>query len=792
MSNRRFWFLCSMLLSVLSFAACGSGTGGSGGASGGAAGSGAVAGTGASAGSGGSAGSGASGEPAFADPGADAPTLELPADVTALAQSLVDAGSLDEAIAATQKVLARGGVSTVRDDTVVTGGDAPASTLTVPTLVLADLALEAMQRRDTATLTGAELARLSHDLGWPVPTGKSPRESFVQFLAAWTQAALADPSDPTSFAILFVAASNQLQKPRANLALADQDLDLVRFSLLELELLAAAFERVSSPLDPQPVAGDVSGCSLVKKQLGAWDKAVKVGMSEAFGQWKTAVVEALKATFGSEAAKLGKNFFKVLDVWKLQAKLWKFIQFFRYGKLVLTIDTANPTKKPTPSGGKKFGTLTAKAGVDQKAYDDYQKWISKESAKTLTELGDCLAYLGLPTKTDINDVAKDAAHWRVSWNIEKGSGTEVLFKEGQNFQIVSRLENQLTKVSDTEAANSVEFEILPQVSELEKGTERKRHAVFSAQLRRGNAPDFVTVWGAGKAGAKAAAEQAFSAVLGTTSALVDVLGNFALEVASPKRYVTQELIEIVPKGWVGTIVINEQGSKAEQQETATQPKVWSSWTARVKFETTITLGGSEALSSSVVSNLEGLGKSASRCELASTDTSGAENTCEGCNYGPPDRSVLRTTAYWGRALPLGEEGTGVLLTAYPESIYGPMKASLPPEVQAKIGSYELVILPPGCGASQGLASTYSSKSTYQNGWVTNETYDLTEATVDHAWTGPWPENQPALMVTGKLDPNGQVDVIERTLTLERTGGVMTTSHSMPTTLTVQIALRRVD
>ncbi|MEZ4220375.1 MAG: hypothetical protein R3B13_05545 [Polyangiaceae bacterium] len=780
--------LFSLLVWVTWLVACGSDSGGSSVPGAGVGGTGAVAGTGANAGVGASAGLD---EPPFADPGADAPPLELPADITALAQSVVDATTLDEAIAATQKVLARGGVSTVRDDTVLSPGDAPASTLSVPSIVLADMALEAMQRRDVATLTGSDLANLFHAVGWPVPEGKSPREGFMGFLSAWTRAALVSPEEPTSFAILFIAASNQLQKPRANLSLAEQDLDFVRFSLLELELLSAAFARVSAPLDPQPLAGSATACGEIKKHLGILDQGAKIGMSEAFGQWKTAVVEALEETFGSQAANLGKGFFKALDVVKVGTKLWKVVQYFRYGKLALSIDTPNPTKKPRKTSGKKFGKLTARAGVDQKAYDDYKKWLSHETQKTLSQISDCFAYLGLPQKTDINDVAKDAANWRVSWNIEKGSGTEVLFKEGQKFKIVSRLENQLAKGSDTEATNSVEFEILPQLNDIDTGTERKRHAVFSAQLRRGNAPDLVTAWGSGKSGYKAWKGDALGAVLGASSAIMDTVGNFALEVASPKRYVTQELIEIVPKGWVGTIVITEQGHQAEYSENTMSPKTWTSWVGGFRFETVMTLGGSEALSPSVAAGVEGIGRSASRCDFDFSDASGAENTCEGCNYGPSDHSLIRNNATWSRSVPLGEDGTAVIFTAYPEDVFGPLKASLPPEIQAKIGSFELLIAPPGCGQDQGLTSNYTSKSTYLNGWITNETYNIEPFPVDHLWTGPWPDMQPALLVTGKLDADGQARVIQRSLSLESTREVITT-HKVPSMLTVQIDLRRVD
>jgi len=766
-----------VLLVACTLAACGSGSSsgsGAGGQGGGTAGS-----SGAS-GSGADTSAGNADEMPFEDPGADAPALDLPEDVTQLAESIVAATTLDEAIAATQTALNKGGLSTMRDGVVVSEGAAPSASAFVPTVLLADLALEARARRDTATLSGSELARMLGDFGWPVAEGKSPAQSFMDFLAAWTNDARQNPSDPMSFAILFIAANNQLQSPRANLSLSSQDLDLVRFSTLELELLSAAFDRVATPVASSPTLRDADPCLAFKKSLGVWDTVGDLALVKATAAFTELSVEG----FGTAVKSV-----------KVGTKIWKFMQYMRYGTLNLTIDSESPTRKPRKSAAVKIGEVTAHAGVDQKVYDDYQKWVTKEGQQTIGAIDNCLQSMGLPTKTDINDVAKDAANWRVSWSIEKGSGTEVLFAQGQDFKYSSRLENQLTKVSDTEAKNTVKFEILPQLSDLDKGTERKRHAVFSAQLRRGKAPGFDTAWGVGKTGVKAAAESTIGVALGVASTAVDIAGNWMLEVASPKRYVTQELIEIVPKGWVGTMVIREVGEGHDEYEGPGTLRVWSSWSGRVLYETTVTMGGSEKLSDSVVSNAEGIGLAVSKCTADYEAGSGADNTCEGCGTGPVSRQLIRTTAYSGRKIPLGEEGAIVVLSAFPEELYGAIKDQFPPEFQAKIGTWELFLIIPSCGPDTGLTSSFTTTVTFQNpNWVAvDDGPTIEQFPTDHAWFGPFPPyGEPQLLFSGPIEANKDPSVIRIAGVYPRTATIPGTSETVDTWLSVDINLRRVD
>ncbi len=772
-------FTCFTLVALALSSACGGGgsandpgTGGSGG------------------GSAATGGSSNGGELPFEDPGADAPALELPAAVTDAVNAIAGAPTLTDAIAATQAALAQGGVSTVDGSTVLTPGSAPAATAYVPSLFIADMALEAWKRKDVATLTATQLGQMFADFGMPVPDGKTSGQVVLEALAAWTNAALAKPDEPAAFAILFIAASNQLQSPRANLSLTTQDPDLVRFSLLDLELLSAAIDRVSTS-DPKPVAGPGS-CSVLTDTYGQWEGTIKTGTGAASDFLLDHFLEHVggKAT----SAAIGG----ALSVIKLATKVWKMAQVVRYGTMLLTLDTASPTKKPRPSAAKKFGALTATAGVDAKSYDEFQKWNSAQGQSTLNEINTCLDYLGMPTKTDITDVAKDASNWRVSWEITKGGGTEVLFKEGQDFKILSRLENPLSAASATEAKNTVEFEILPQLADIDQGKERTRHAVFSAQLRRGSSPGLDTLWGAGAGGGQIGAASTFAGVLGVAASMAEISGNWALEVASPKRFVTQALIEVEPKGWVGTITITESGEGKKRFDSGTIPidGVWSATTAKFRYETRMTLGGTQAVSGDPF-NSDAVGHAAAHCMIDVDDSSGGSNCGEGCPTaippGPLSRLRTHTVGNWQVSEDLGGQAS-VLLLAYPESIFGQVKDQLPPEIQAKIGTWELMIIPLSCGDHSALSATEQvNVQLISPNYITKTTNSVEQVPVTQFWTGPYPPNGDfQLVISGKLDESKSQQQIQASFPLSRTSTLTGFDDPIKSVGSIDVNLRLVN
>ena len=499
---------------------------------------------------------------------APSPALSVPGNAPALATSLLTASSFDGAYQATLDILATGGVATRFGDDVRRAAQEPASSSFVFPVSAMDLTLEAEARATMATFTLTEFARMMDEIGWPTPENTPPAVHWRDFLAAWYQAAAAQPDAPDSFAVLFMAELNQRQSPPANLASGTEDPNLIRLSALEIELLIGAFDRTRSGAAKAksraassaiPKAAG-SPCSDFVDQAGALGQAGQVGAGEAVGQ---NIENGLKQTFGEgTAGALGNG----LNALGTLAKIAKLIQEFRYGYVKLELETAKQVHKPLADAPNTPGKLKATAGVDPQQYADKVAAAGgAENSDQMQAISDCLGSLNLPTLTDARDVAADVENWRVSWSIVSGGGSQVLWSEGEEWDIVSRFENKLTRVDDSTAINEVDFDILPQKTKATVGKMRMRKAVFKVQLRRGSMPDANTLWGSGKAGAAAAMANPIGAALGIADAIADISTKWVLEGASPSAYVQQDLIEIMPTGLVGSIRWTLEG-KANREE----------------------------------------------------------------------------------------------------------------------------------------------------------------------------------------------------------------------------------
>ncbi|MFT3922327.1 MAG: hypothetical protein QM778_07315 [Myxococcales bacterium] len=487
---------------------------------------------------------------------APSPTLSVPGAAPALASTLLTASTFDGAYQATLDILAAGGVATKFGDDVRRAAQEPASSSFVFPVSAMNLTLEAQARVTTATFSLTEFARMMDELGWPTPENTPPQEHWRDFLAAWYQAAAEQPDAPDSFAVLLMAELNQRQSPPANLASGTEDPNLIRLSGLEIELLIGAFDRTrrGAPKAKSRAAGSAipkaggSPCSDFVDQAGGLGQAGQVGAGEGVGQ---AIEGGLKKLFGDGAAAGLSNGLNALGT---LAKIAKLIQEFRYGYVKLELETAKQVQKPLFDTPNTPGKLKATAGVDPMQYADKVAAAGgAENSDQMQAISDCLESLNLPTPTDARDVASDVENWRVSWSIVSGGGSQVLWSEGEEWDIASRFENKLTRVDDSTAINEVDFDILPQKTKATVGKRRMRKAVFKVQLKRGSMPDANTLWGSGKAGAAAAMANPIGAALGIADAIADISTKWALEGASPSAYVQQDLIEIMPTGLVGFV-----------------------------------------------------------------------------------------------------------------------------------------------------------------------------------------------------------------------------------------------
>lgn len=497
----------------------------------------------------------------YPDALSSSPALDVPGPASSMADAVLADTDFAATLAATMDVLAEGGISTAFADTVTRQGKAPASSLTAWPTGAISMAVEASERRSTYTFTLTELALQLADYGFPYPDGARPTDFWLTALADWYAAAEADVDAPDSFAVLFIAAMNQKQDPRANIASGVENPDLIRFSLLELELLVAAFERVSTiPSGPALTLRSASPCSDLIKQTGLLGQAGGIAGAEITGK----VIEAgFEQLLGAGEASNASNTMSALGI---LSKLNKLAEQFRHGGIKLEVDGANPVAKPLRTEPNKQGSLTATVGVDAEKLSEVEAAKGgAQASEQQQQAQDCLGSLGIPTPADIRDVANDAENWRVSWSIIAGGGSQVVWSPGQTWDINLRTEKKVTRASDSTAESKVSFDIFPQTSRADVGNLRTRKAVFKVQLRRGSVPQAGTAWGAGKAGFAAAAANPIAAALGLTDASVDILGGWLLEAFSPSAQATQLLTEVEPTGLVGTISWTIEG-RFEQHE----------------------------------------------------------------------------------------------------------------------------------------------------------------------------------------------------------------------------------
>ncbi len=721
------------------------------------------------------------------DPLADAPALVLPQDIQALATQLATAPTLSDAIDATVAVLARAGVETRGDNGPLVPASPPVASAYLVSSLAVDLAWEARQRDHVSRLTASQLAHMFVDLGWPLEPGETPERALMGLLSAWTQAALLDPANPTSFAILFIAANNQRQSPMANLSLETQDPSLVRFSLLDLAVLFAAVDRTTVLTVDQQGFTPEPGCQTLRNAMGQWGGAGRVIAGEM-------TQSILREEFGSATRSV-----RLLGVLKLAAKLQKLAEAFYYGNLRVTLDTGTPRPKPLPREADAFGALTAYAGVSQEDYDEYIREKGEFEAAEHVQLNNCLQAMNLPLLTEISDLAADATNWRVSWDIAVGGGTQVEWKQGQQPTYSSRYENTLTRSSDAEASNTVEFRILPQLLDVASGTVRERRALFTAQLRRGRMPDATTLWGAGRTGLRAGTNpenlDQFNLYMGLANMGVDIIGGWALEVLGPKVSQLQVLTEYLPKGWVGTITITETGSGGEATEDSAGGTHAES--GEIDFSTTAELGGSAAAPTETRS--EAVGTWASNCTAVSMEKSTAQNCFEACptqvEPGPLDVVQHDVAGVWSAKGDLGQDGALVVMTVYQASAYrGIPDALIPADIRAKFGTWELSVALPGCGTGSALVHDYVV-AVEQVGimYFPSETQMFSQAPINHGWIFQFPGQaapSPQVLVTGNLS-DGYPRQIRRTLELDRVK-VLNNGYEVPTHVTMAIDIRRQD
>lgn len=325
-------------------------------------------------------------------------------------------------------------------------------------------------------------------------------EQLMEMLALWVKAAAQDPGDPRNFTPLFLAEMAKLQDPPVDLAGSrftrpgrrdGNAVDLrgaprsqqLRLTLLEIQLLAAAFHRTGEPARaavpgrwlPVDLFSTLGGanlhaqepCSALKTSLeklvdsvagqdaatavsGATGEAVSAGTGKALDA-------AIAAAFESaDAAAIGA----ALNALSIVSKIGKLLAFYDNNQITVTAD---PTSTHKPPEGPRLVSYTATAGVSEEDWKEFEEALNKDGAKVDRALRDCINQLGLPTKSDVSDMAKEAEDWLVEWRLTDGSPPHAWISLANNdFYIKGRMAMKLKRSSPYSASAKLVVDILPE------------------------------------------------------------------------------------------------------------------------------------------------------------------------------------------------------------------------------------------------------------------------------------------------------------------------------------------
>ena len=374
----------------------------------------------------------------------------------------------------------------------------------------------------------------------------------MEMFAVWVREAAQNPSDPRSFTPLFLAEMARLQDPPVDLGGsrytrpgrgdgAPVDLrgaprsDQLRLSLLEIELIAAAFHRgaparamLAPGVGRAPAFGIFRAsftvarqdpCSDLKGAIGDLGEVLGVGASELAG----AALE--KAVAAATDAGTAAAFSKAMSAVGIAGKLARLVSFYSDGQIGVTVD---PKSIHKPLGGTELVGYTARAGVSDEEWQEYQRLMGETGAGIDRAARDCLGTLGMPTFSNLSDLAKEAETWLVNWRLVEGSPAHAYYSLATNdFFLPGRGAMKLKRSSPSSAEAVFVVDILAEQGH--SGKVVRAYVTARAELDAAGAPSLGTFI------------NPIKGILGLVDALVELGAGWFQYMNMPKAYGTVEV-----------------------------------------------------------------------------------------------------------------------------------------------------------------------------------------------------------------------------------------------------------
>ena len=351
---------------------------------------------------------------------------------------IVDATDPAAAAGATRLALAAGGIAQDDGGVLQQTALAPLAGWATDASLVFNLAAEARDRSVSGRLTVDDLARMLADFGFPFQGSGTPGEQLLAFLRTWLADARAAPGDPAGFVPLLIAEFTARQQPPVDLGDPTTRPGDVRLTLLETELLLAAFDRLFEPAaapsgvrlreQTQNTTVPDGVCAALKKALGAvGGKAVEDRMKWAAGKISDGALAALGLSEKEIAA--FSTYGKVLKAIGPAVKVVKMAQIYASGQVALKVEGPNPVRKPAYNGPRLLVPVLATAGVPDQDWADYQR---NNGSQAYQDVKSCLGVLGLPQPLDLKDIASKVDSWRLAWDLVSGSPQHALIPSDVN------------------------------------------------------------------------------------------------------------------------------------------------------------------------------------------------------------------------------------------------------------------------------------------------------------------------------------------------------------------------
>ena len=431
---------------------------------------------------------------------------------------------------------------------------------------------QAQRQEGEARQADAEKSRHEDLIRRRIGPNYAAGQQVVNLLAAWIGEASKNPDDPRSFTPLFIAEMAKRQDPPMDIAAGQHirmgwkggpPIDLagapqsqqLRFSLLELQLFAAAFQRggsgrvgrIGGTVDRvagrpalSPASAVLIGfgrtaqdpCTELKQSLGALGSAQiegEVGSAAASDLLGRALSQAVQhATSEGTANAFGQAMSAVGTV----SKIWKLVAFYSDEQVAVSVSPAGTHKPPQ---GKNLVTFTATAGVSKEDWEDYQRTMGGETGSAADRaVRDCLSAAGLPTLANAGEIAKDAENWKIEWRLVEGSPPHAYISLANNdFYLMGRLAMKLKRDGPYSASAKLVVDILPESRRNHPGELVGDYVVAKASVDASSVPSLGTLI--------SALRGVFGDALALSDVLVELAAGWFQSMVMPKAYATLDL-----------------------------------------------------------------------------------------------------------------------------------------------------------------------------------------------------------------------------------------------------------